>query len=143
MNNYILYKITYTLHKLGFYYYSVKYYISDNHKKGKNLIQNIINYIFIFFKALFKEIKIFNTSSGYLEYLEIPITTKCTLKCKSCSNLIPYYKHPKDIDINIILKSIDIFLKCIKNIVYVRVLRWRTFYINQFKYYFKKTIRKQ
>ena len=26
------------------------------------------------------------------------ITTRCTLRCKECSNLIPHYEHPKDYD---------------------------------------------
>ena len=26
------------------------------------------------------------------------ITTRCTLRCKECANLMPYYKHPKDYD---------------------------------------------
>lgn len=26
------------------------------------------------------------------------ITTRCTLRCKECNNLMPYYKHPKDYD---------------------------------------------
>lgn len=28
----------------------------------------------------------------------IMITTRCTLRCKECSNLMPYYKQPKDYD---------------------------------------------
>lgn len=125
MNNYIFYKITYTLHKLGFYFYSVKYYINDNFdKSNKFFLINFFKFIIIFFKALIIEAKIFNANSGYLEYIEIPITTKCTLKCKACSNLIPYYKKPCDLDIDILSESIDTLLECVNNIVYVRLLRW-------------------
>jgi len=28
----------------------------------------------------------------------VMITTRCTLRCKECSNLMPYYKYPKDYD---------------------------------------------
>ena len=128
MNNYLFYKITYTLHRLGFYYYSVKYYINDNYQKNnKFFLINFFKFIIILFKALLIESRIFNIHSGYLEYIEIPITTICTLKCKACSNLIPYYKKPCEINIDTLLESIDIFFKCINNIVYVRVLRGRTF----------------
>ena len=34
----------------------------------------------------------------YLDYTEIVITTKCSLKCKNCANLISSYKKPYDVD---------------------------------------------
>ena len=108
MKNYIIYKLTYTFHRLGFYYLSVKYYLKDNKT-------NI-------FKALFRQAKIFNYKNGYYEYLEIPITTKCTLQCKECSNLIPCYKNNNSISLDKLLESIDKFLEIINNIVYIRVL---------------------
>lgn len=138
MNNYIFYKITYTLHKLGFYYYSVKYYIKDNYQKNnKFVLINLFKFIITFFKAFFKEIKIFSNNSGYYEYIEIPITTKCSLKCKACSNLIPYYEKPCDINIDTLIESIDVFTKCINNIVYVRLLRWRTISLKKFRNCYK------
>ena len=117
MKNYIIYQITYTLHRLGFYYLSVKFYLKDN-LKNKNIFKKIKT-IFI---ALIKQTKIFNYKNGYYEYLEIPITTKCTLKCKECSNLIPCYKNNDTIELEKLLESIDKFLEIINNIVYVRVL---------------------
>ena len=97
-NNFI-----YKHHKLGFYFYSVKYYYENNRKNSK-------------IKALYNAIKhcrkIFNDKELWYEYLEIPITTTCNLKCKNCSNLIPCYKHPKDYDIKILTNSIKEFLKC-------------------------------
>lgn len=122
MKNSFLYKITYTFHRLGFYYYSVKYYIEDN-KKEEGYIKSSL-------KGIFKMIKIFNYRNGYYEYLEIPITTKCSLKCIGCSNLIPCYKKPNDIDIDILLKSINNFLEIIENIVYIRILGGEPF-LNQ------------
>ena len=122
MRNYFLYKIIYTMHRFGFYYYSVKYYVIDNYSGGKNIFLNFFENLFNFGCGVFKNIKIFNYKYGYYEYLEIPITTKCSLRCKGCSNLIPCYKKPYDVDIDILFKSIDSFLECINNIVYVRVL---------------------
>lgn len=114
MNNYWIHKIVYKFHRLGFYAYSVKYYYQDNKSK--------MNKIKCLFKAIFRNLKIFNYKNGYYEYLEIPITTACSLKCKYCSNLIPCYKKPKDYDIQTIEKGINTFLECINNIVYIRVL---------------------
>ena len=106
--------LKYRFHRIGFYFYSVKYYYEDNHKKDGT--------IKCLFKSIFKNLKLFNYKYGYYEYLEIPITTRCSLKCKGCSNLIPYYKKRCDYDIDIISKSVKTFLKCINNIVYIRIL---------------------
>lgn len=122
MKNYFLHKIVYSLHRVGFCYYSIKYYIEDNYSHGRNLMINFINYIVILFKAILFGLKIFNYNFGHYEYLEIPITTKCSLRCKGCSNLIPCYKNPSDVELKKLLKSIEVFLECINNIVYIRVL---------------------
>ena len=114
MKNYFIHKLVYKLHRLGFYTYSIKYYYEDN-KSDMNKLKCL-------FKAVFTNLKIFNYKNGYYEYLEIPITTMCSLKCKHCSNLIPCYKKPKDYDFEILEKGINEFLKCINNIVYIRVL---------------------
>ena len=98
MKNQLLYKISHKFHQFGFYIYSVKYYYSDNCQKE--------NKIKCFIKSVTKALKIFNTKYGYYEYLEIPITTKCSLRCKFCSNLIPCYKKRFDYDLKILLKSI-------------------------------------
>ena len=110
MNNYIIYKITHKLHKLGFFLKSTHYFYQDSKEKNRII------------KSIKKSIKIFNDKNGYFEYLEIPITTKCNLRCINCSNLIPCYKEQKDLDVNIIKQSINEFLKCINNIVYIRIL---------------------
>ena len=114
MKNSLIYKLSHKFHQFGFYMYSVKYYYIDNCKK-----QNKIKCLF---NALTKSFKIFNYKHGYYEYLEIPLTTKCSLICKNCSNLIPCYKKRSDYDTNTLLASIKSFLECINNIVYVRLL---------------------
>ena len=110
----MLNNLKYKFHRIGFYIYSVKYYYEDNHKE-KGVIRSA-------FKAIFKNLKIFNYKNGYYEYLEIPITNRCSLRCKDCFNLIPYYKKRCDYDLDTLTKSIKTFLTCISNIVYVRVL---------------------
>lgn len=114
MQNNLIYKLSYKFHRIGFYICSIKYYYQDNYKKQ--------NRIKCFIKATITNLKIFNYKYGYYEYLEIPITTKCSLKCNGCSNLIPCYNQRNDYDINNLIKSIKKFLECINNIVYIRVL---------------------
>lgn len=114
MGNDLIYRISHKFHKFGFYIYSVRYYYEDNCKKN--------NSVKCFLKAIVQGLKIFSSKAGYYEYLEIPITTKCSLLCEGCSNLIPCYKKRKEYDIDILIKSIRKFLSCINNIVYIRVL---------------------
>lgn len=140
MKNYFLHSVVYAMHRVGFYYCSVKYYVMDNYTKNKGFLLNFINYFVILFRGIFKEIRIFNYKFGYYEYLEIPITTKCSLRCIGCSNLIPCYKNPKDVDIKKLLKSIEVFLQCINNIVYVRVLGGEPFVSNNLIEVLKKLI---
>ena len=92
--------------------------------EAKNDFNKKINLIFLFdiFRNFFKNYHILFHSPFYFGYLEIPITTKCTLKCKNCANLIPCYDNPINIDIKNIEKSLDYLLKCISQIVCVRVL---------------------
>ena len=112
MESRVINTLTYKMHRIGFYFYYFKYYYKDNKKTKKLCI----------IKGIIDGLKLFNSKYQYFEYLEIPITTKCSLKCKYCSNLIPCYKSPKDYDKNILIRSINTFLKCINKIVYIRVL---------------------
>lgn len=122
MQNSIIYKLSYKFHRLGFYLCSIIFHYQDNYKtKGK--IRSI-------FKGVIYNLKIFNYKHGYYEYLEIPITTRCSLRCKHCSNLIPCYKKQNDYDVNIIIKSIKKFLECINNIVFIRILGGEPFLSN-------------
>lgn len=121
----ILNYIKYRLHRFGFYLYSIKYSYQDR-DKGSNGIRVLI-------KAIITNLKIFYSKFGYYEYLEIPITTKCSLRCKNCSNIIPYYKCPGDYDKNNLIRSIKMFLKCINHIVYIRVLGGEPFLSNNLK----------
>lgn len=43
----------------------------------------------------------------YKDWIELKITTRCTLNCKSCVHLVPYYKTTKDFDKEMLFKSID------------------------------------
>ena len=47
----------------------------------------------------------------YMRSLDVMITTRCGMKCESCSNLMQYYKQHKNFDHENILASIDIIRK--------------------------------
>lgn len=54
--------------------------------------------------------------------IDLPITTRCTLRCKHCANLIPQYKNASDFSLDNILDGLNKFLECIDLVVRVNVL---------------------
>lgn len=54
--------------------------------------------------------------------IDIPMTTRCNLRCKNCGNLMTMYKKQSDVDIDIILQSLDRFFMCVDKVVRVNVL---------------------
>ena len=64
----------------------------------------------------------FHEDKTYLRSLDVMITTKCSLKCESCSNLMQYYKNPLDSEYEQILNSLDIISKNVDEISEFRVI---------------------
>lgn len=58
----------------------------------------------------------------YLKYIEVPVTTKCTLNCKECCNLIQYYQNPYHIEAGDIIRDIRKLSKIAKEILQLRLL---------------------
>lgn len=58
----------------------------------------------------------------YFRYIEIPITTKCTLNCKECCNLIQYYQQPYHISSTDIVNDIRKLSIVSKEILQLRLL---------------------
>lgn len=58
----------------------------------------------------------------YLKYIEIPITTKCTLNCKECGNLIQYYQEPYHISAEELICDIRKLSRLTKGILWLRIL---------------------
>ena len=71
-----------------------------------------------------KSINVSNKKMGmlYVDYTEIVITTKCTLNCKNCSNLIPLYKKPYDVSDDLVKKSIINFFSSVDYVDTFRIL---------------------
>tara|TARA_Y100001970_G_scaffold293483_1_gene440576 strand:- start:5282 stop:6517 length:1236 start_codon:yes stop_codon:yes gene_type:complete len=63
----------------------------------------------------------FDESITYLRSLDIMITTKCSMKCESCANLMQYYKAAKNTD-DQILSAVEILSKNVDEISEFRVI---------------------
>ena len=60
--------------------------------------------------------------SLHLERLNIVVTERCTLNCRHCSSLMPFYKKPEDLDVALLLKALDRILSCADFIYHMEVL---------------------
>lgn len=49
--------------------------------------------------------------------LVVVLGTKCNLRCKECNNLMPHFKPQRDLDKNRILRSLEIFLDKVQNVL--------------------------
>lgn len=58
----------------------------------------------------------------YIPHVDFCTTEFCSLKCRHCSQLIPYYPAPRTIDLEYSLECFDRFLEVIDFITEVRVL---------------------
>jgi len=73
------------------------------------------------FEFLLQE-QILNPEGLYIRSLDATVSERCTLKCESCSNLMQYYAHPKDLDIDELKESIDTLLQHVTKIWQLRIL---------------------
>lgn len=58
----------------------------------------------------------------YFNYIEVPITTKCSLRCKECANLIQYYQHGENLDYKKIINDIYRLSQVTEKIEMLRIL---------------------
>jgi len=54
--------------------------------------------------------------------MDLMVTEACTMKCKDCSNLMPYYLKPKNEDPEVLLKAFEVLSKCVDRFLEVRLL---------------------
>lgn len=57
-----------------------------------------------------------------LKYLDLPITTRCSLNCAKCSNLMQYYEQSAHINTELLLGSIDTLFRHVDRVVQLNVL---------------------
>lgn len=61
------------------------------------------------------------TSELDLSFVALSITERCTLKCKHCSVLAPYYEHPADENYEEIIECFSRFLQCVDSIAELQI----------------------
>ena len=66
--------------------------------------------------CLYKYRREMKSSNVYMGRLVVVVGTKCSLRCKECNNLIPYFKPQKDFDINDIKLALDRVMQTVEAI---------------------------
>jgi hypothetical protein len=63
-----------------------------------------------------------NPERTFLRSIDIIITERCSLKCRDCANLMQYYDSPKNVDLDLLFKSIDALCNSLDMIMEMRVI---------------------
>ena len=110
--------------RTGYFEYSVK--LRQRKRKNKIIFGLRLN---VFLKSLWS---VFRFPIGFygVKYLEIPITTACTLRCRDCANLMQYYRsdyncsktHVGSVDCNKLMQAMNNLLKCVDYIEELHIL---------------------
>ncbi len=66
--------------------------------------------------------KIFVLKRVILPYFEVIITNRCSLRCEYCSDLMPYYNHPRDVPLEQIRTEIERLMEYVDEIIMFRVI---------------------
>ena len=64
----------------------------------------------------------YNNTKTYMRSVDIMVTTKCSLKCESCSNLMQYYVDPKNSEHDNTLDALEVLNKNVDYISEFRVI---------------------
>jgi organic radical activating enzyme len=64
----------------------------------------------------------FDDSKTYMRSIDVMVTTKCSLKCNNCSNLMQYYTNPEHTDHEKILEALNIIDKNVDGISEFRLI---------------------
>lgn len=92
----------------------LKYYIGTLTDSEKMEKKNYIQRKLIIIKKMLENysgiIKVLRGEFVFFPQIEIALTTRCSLRCKDCSNLMQYYEKPKDCSLEINMASVTNFL---------------------------------
>lgn len=92
-------------------YFLKNYFVNQS----DSTVHRWMEVLFIKFNKIF-------THNIYLNYIEIPITTKCSLRCRECANLIQYYDQGEFFDYKKIINDIYRLCQTVKGIERLRIL---------------------
>ncbi len=67
-------------------------------------------------------LEIMNNSAIVLPRVVIEVTTHCTLKCKYCNNLMPYYQKKRHLDLDFIEKDIEQLFSIVQHILVLELI---------------------
>lgn len=105
----------------------------DKYYDAWNFIENLVEETDELQKASFGEWQIresylrykweiHNPEKLWIRSIDLMITEKCSLKCKDCSNLMQYYKHPVNFDLDFVKQSFDKLLDKVDRIGELRII---------------------
>lgn len=64
----------------------------------------------------------YNHNKLYLYRIDISLTNRCTLKCRKCNMLMPYFEKPMHKSISSIKENIDLYFKWVDNVETIKLL---------------------
>ncbi len=78
-----------------------------------------------------REYSAFPQDAMVIPYFPVYITTRCTLNCEKCNNLMPYLKSSsKDFDADVIIKSLSTVLSCVHEMTFCELVGGEPFLYN-------------
>lgn len=109
--------------KLNVYERNVFGCFFDIHKNYRKQIFGTLKEYFLGIRAyVFCKWQRYFGKDIYFKYLEVPITTRCSLNCKECNNLIQYYQKPQNYEADQIINDIKRICSVSKRIKKLRIL---------------------
>jgi sulfatase maturation enzyme AslB (radical SAM superfamily) len=81
-----------------------------------------------------------NPGKLFLRSVDVIITERCSLKCRDCSNLMQYYKKPRDCDTTELMQSVDMFCAFVDEVNEFRVIGGEPFLNKEFHLVTKRLI---
>lgn len=58
----------------------------------------------------------------YLGNVSLMVSERCSLRCKECSNLVPYFKHPAEWTTDYLLETLDSFMSLVDGVDELRLM---------------------
>lgn len=112
------------LNSLGFYNVFDSCFLVKEHLERSNLDKEEYRAVNRTYSALLEKKNYINKQFERftIPSLDLILTEKCSLKCADCANLMPYFKSPKDSDLNNMLSNLDIILEHVDSITELRIL---------------------
>lgn len=92
---------------------------AQSYSGPNNILFKLLHLISMYFQYYMNKLFIHDV---YFKYIEVPITTKCTLKCKECCNLIQFYQDSYQISGHDIIYDIKNLSNIAKKILRLRLL---------------------